>query len=722
MAAHADIEVLWPRKPGLAANPGNLNFDTRQEGVATPAFAHVFTNTTDRLHYAVRGIETQAPTSGNPRTYYGINKTELRDDDGTETVDTTFNDVTQGTVVCDNGSGVKIKVVGFGSSTTPRVAYRTLTTDTTPWTTQASATYAQFWLIEKAGADVYAVTDAGVAILGEYRVSKCPAGNDPTLAASWGNGLEVGTPEWGVVGLAAIGDSICAGKPDGPYYYNDQTKRFENVLPFLVDAPHAVNGKGLRAVPNGVVYPTHDGHLYFFDGVSVKDVSPDKGVQPRDAGYARISAIAANADEVYCVREAWQRTTQLLGLKVMTFIAGTWADVTSTVTDGVLSTGANVGTFGNAADDAILVGSSVPLEAIVVRVTRNVNAAVQSFTTPQYSNGTAGASSPFDTTFTSFTAIRDGSILSTAATSLVNTGFPPSASNAVITWTDINSFDVSTSTAITFPAPISAAFTRYWYRLKRVSATGMTANTTIDELEIVPSRQGLPVTAANDFTHRWRAGGLTEVLVAKITGNSAWQWHSIYHLDMGGGTWSATWTSGRSGQAAGAQNLGSSLLLQGRYKRARIMEGQLRQPSRAMAPVLAQPSTTKPGPILDLAPGGTWLLSGNPDNRLKKKRIKGFWVDGSFVQQGDNIRIHVQMDEVDIKCAADIFGAPWYVPVNESFVGRKMQAWLEFIDAATGDIHSPDITYVAVDYEVIDDAADSSSIEIAQNFATPETT
>lgn len=734
MALSTDFEILFPRKPGLATYAGNLNFDTRTEGKAIPAFGHFLLSTTDRLHYAVSAIETQAPTTSLPRQYCGINETMWRLDNGTETSSAVFSDVIQGMVLCDSGDATNgdsvaanstILLVGFGSSTSQYASYRVVTSADsasggvdTAWFKKTTNTNAQFWLVVKAGPDLYAVTDAGVAVLGEWRISKCPRGSDPTLTASWGNGLAVGGPEWGITGLAPLGDSIAVGKPDGLYYYDDQTKRFRNVLPELVSAPHAVNGKGLTPVPNGVLYPTHDGHLYFFDGVQLQDVSPDKGTMPRDAGYARITAIAPIGDEVYCIRETGQNTTQGLGLQVVTYIAGTETDVTANVTDGNFSTGATLSTFGNAANDRIFIGANQPLEGICVRVTTNVNAASVHFAAPYYSNGTTGSSEPFSTSFTQFSGIRDGSILKTSGVSLVNTSFPPAASNALITWTDINSYDLSTLTQLDLSGGNSS---KYWYALKATaSGTGMTSGTRIDEIEVIPARAGIPITAANDFTHRWRAGMLSEVLVAKIKGISTYEWHSVYHIDTGGGVWAAAWHQGRPGQSSGNQNMGPGLVLWGRYTRAFISESPLRDVSRTIAPVIAAYGTTKPGPLLDLAPGGTYLTSGDDaNNKYALKVIDAFEVMGDFLQQDDVIRIHCQMDEIDIKKTVEMHGSPWRVDVvDDVFICSKLQAWLEYADAAAGDIKAPEIKHVKVYFHI----AETDNLPLAPDTQIPEAT
>lgn len=718
----SDDEILFPRPPGFDAFLGSMNYDTRFAGRANPAFGQTILSTTDQLHYFVDAIETTAPTNFNPRQYAGVNKSILRLDNGTVTSDKTFNDVLQGMVVGDAGgasAGTRRLFAGFGQSTNPRNAYRDLSTDTTPWTVNTDSTAAQWFLIAKAGPDLYAVTDAGVAVLGEYRISKCPAGSDPSLAASWGNGFEVGTPEWAIVGLAAIGDSICVGKPDGLYYFDDQVKRFVNVLKFLEADPNAVNGKGMRAVPNGVLYPTHDGQLWFFDGVQVQNVTPErKSVLPRDVSTQRITAIASSPDGTYLVRETFQNTTQGMGLKFITRIADTYADVTSSVTDGNLSTGADIGSFGNDTDDALFVGSTVPLEGVCFRITRNVNAASVHFAIPQYSNGTAGGTAPFDSSFTSFSGrIWDASILSTASMSCVDTGFPPAASNAVISWSDINSFDLSTSTTISFGGSIGD-LTRYWYRIKATaSGTGMTTSTTIDEVEIIPSRAGIPITAANDFSHRYRAGCVTEVMFGKQIATNDFAWTPLYALHMGPGVWAMAYHSGRIGVT---QNMGQALILWGRFTIAAITEGPTRDPARTIAPVLAGYGTTVPGPLLNLAPGGTYLTAGNDANRYAVKEIDSFTLMGDFIQQDDIWRIYVQMDETDCQLAVEARGAPWKAEVHQSFRGQKMQAWLEFRDAVTGDVHSPDLTMVSVQFHNVATAVDY--VPLAANTAVPELT
>src|SRR3990167_10373663 len=577
-------EVLFPRKPGIGAYAGAINVDTRFPGKAMPAFDQVVIDSTDRLHHPIDFIPTIAPSNSHPRDYYGINKTMLRHDNGAETVDTTFDDVIQSMVLCDSqtaakgtggggGSftaGTRVMLCGFGSSATPRCAIRDMTTDTTPWGTFTTATYAQFWgIVRVSNGDLYAVTDAGVAAVTEWRVSICPFGNDPTLAASWGNGFEVGGPEWAITGMVAYGESVVVGKPDGLYSYSDLTKRFEPLL--KIDAPDAYNGLRMSAVANGVLYPVSDGGLFFTDGVSVQELTPQKKKErPRDVYTGRFTSMRDAGQNIYAAQDVWYNTTQRYGLKVISYIAGVATDETAAVTNGNLTDGMTLTNYGAAAGDRIYIGADVPIEALALRVTTNANAAAAAFS-GRYSNATTGTVLPFTTSFTAFSGIRDGTILKDAGISLRITGFPAAASVAAISATDINTYDLMKSTELQFGGSIGT-LTKYWWALT-ISAT-VTAATRVDEVDIVVGRPGLPLddstgpfTAANDFTNRADAGGLTNILVFDRERTVGGERHPLYSVDMGGFCTAMGWTSSRIGQASGMQNMGKALFLVGRFKR-----------------------------------------------------------------------------------------------------------------------------------------------------------
>src|SRR6185312_6462403 len=85
-------------------------------------------------------IETVNP-SGNPRHYFASAKSVYYYEDGARTTDHTFADVITGMAIVDAGTGVKKLIVGFGftGTETNANAVRSLSTDTTPWTTNANS-------------------------------------------------------------------------------------------------------------------------------------------------------------------------------------------------------------------------------------------------------------------------------------------------------------------------------------------------------------------------------------------------------------------------------------------------------------------------------------------------------------------------------------------------------------------------------------------------------
>ncbi len=727
-------EVLFPRKPGLGSYAGALNCDTRTPGKAIPAFDQVVISSTDRLHHPIDYIDTTAPSNGHPRGYYGIARTMLRLDNGTETVDETFSSVIQSMVICDSSgaesiaAGTRVLLCGFGSAATPKNAVRNLTTDTTPWTSNTGAGDAQFWgIVRVSNGDLYAVTDAGVAALTEWRVSRCPFGNDPTLAASWGNGFEVGGPEWAITGMVPFGESVIVGKPDGLYAYSDLTKRFEPLLD-LRASPDPYNGLRMQAVANGVLYPTADGGLFFTDGVSVQEITPYKRVQrPRDVYTGRITSMRDTGQHVYAVQDCWYNTTQRYGLKVISYIAGVATDETAAVTNGNLTNGMTLTGYGGAANDRIFIGADVPIEAVHFRITTNENTAAAALS-GRYSNATTGTALPFTSSFTAFTSIRDGTILDDAGESLKITGFPASASVAAISASDINTYDLMKSTELQFGGSIGT-LTKYWMALT-ISGT-VTAATRVDEVEIVIGRPGLPLDdaagpfqAANDFTNRADAGGLSNILVFDRERTVGGEWHPLYSVDTGGFVTAMGWHNGRIGQASGAQNLGKSLILVGRFKRVAIHESPTRDPSRTTQPILTQFTATEPGATLPLTVGdGTYLDDGEIENRHHLKQLKEFYVEGNHWEAGSNadvIAIFCQIDENQQRHEVGrISGAPGTVTPSETFTGRKFKFWAALSDTLQTQEKAPELTYVDVEFDYIKE--DGEVIPYPSAAAVPTT-
>lgn len=698
--------------PSRIGAPGSINAYTL-EGGFTPAFQHFlltmpatdYSSATDRLHYFIGALETKAPagTGGQPRQYAAAGRSVFRLDSGTVTDDLvnfqstfdSFNDVVQGMVICDGPAdgaptsttlGTSILLVTFGSGnpnpgSTSQVGcyYRVLSTDSsTPWnaatdTSGASQTHLTAWQIIKAGPDLYAATDAGIAgSLGEYRVSKCPSGLNPLLRTSWGNGIEVGTPEWIITGLAAIGNAPVVGKPDGLYYYDSQTRVYENVLKNFELVPHALNGKVTQSVTNGVVYTTHDGGAYIFDGVSVNEISPHKlwKMLGKDVPSSRITCVADRGDGIAMLPEIGYQTTQNAGLVVNKVTsAGAATSLTANVVDGSLATGGDVSSL--AATSFIDVWATIPFEGVVMHVTRSANTTVAAvFGSVSYSSATD--------TFTAASGFIDGTRITGNATtatsggSLSFVGFPPSASAGIVMATDVNFGSLQQAVTFNYSSGTDISTPMYGMRIA-MSGAAFDASTEIDEIEIIPFRPGLPnevlLTATTNYTPRHRAGLTQPVYLLKRKGTNTFVPSDTYTLDLYGGAWAMAWHAGRPGQASGAQNTGQGLVIWGRYRTAFISEGPTRSPVQDLYPQTVDVSSSKPAP--------TWrfLYDWDAGDRTQLKTINEITIDTLFLEPTDQWEVFFQHDQRDIKKVAYGKGGPVkFRP--PSAPARVVNAWL----------------------------------------------
>ena len=717
---------VFPLTQGaIQAYIGSMNVDTSW-GKAVPSFDHAdMTSSAQKYAWFLNEvIETTAP-SGAPRQYAFANKSCYRFDNGTLTTDTTFNSAPKGAAIVDNGSGTKILVVGFGSATDPRCAIRDLSTDTTPWTLQTTATYVQFSKMVQAGPDIYMISNTGVYVLGEYHITKIPAGSDPTLVASCGGGVPCGHSDWAANDLAPYGNTVLVSKPDGLYYWDDQGKIFRNAMDRLKLMPHSWNGSGMEAGENGVWYPTADGRLFFWDGYDITEQTPWKDAElPRDGRIGRITAVADRGDSVAVVTTPWHvrvdgpRASAACGLKVIKVDGGTATDLTTDVTDGSLATpaAANMNAWGNGGGDYLYFGSDVPPEGYILRVTRNPNTAAQYFATPEYSNGAGG--------WVSFTAIIDSSILEDSGKSLRVTSYPKGESHSILSWTDINGFDLIKKDDVAFGGGVGTITNKYWVRFGDGSTTGMTATTTIDQVELVPARAGVPI-AANDYTHRDRAGGLVHIYIGRRRGGKI-LWHDVYTIDSPEGVTALSWTTGKCGAMT---NGGPALLVWGRDSQHIIGEGITRDPSRTSYPRLTQYTATEPGPLLALRNISlTYSEEGETytaDPR-RKKRINKVLIEGNFIQPADEVRLYVQWDEGRAAWKAaeggsnpivfdegGLRGGPW---MGE---GRELSLWVGIDDSSQNDPAAPEITDIFIDWDYAGEAYDLPT-DLA--FQTPEVT
>jgi len=416
------ITPFFPFENQDIAYPLSMQLDLTQPGKAIPAFdMGELSGSADMLHYVTAAIVTKAP-NGNPRTYFSCNKSVFYEEGGVRTTDQTFADTIQGMAIVDNGSGTPVLLVTFGTSASVNGnAVRSLSTDTTPWTTNTGATKMQAWGLKTAGPNLYANTGAGASgtnlartVLGDNQVSICPPDSDPTLAATWSIGEPVGPPEWGLTGMAAHQGRIVVARPDGFWIRDRQDKEFINKMDRIQEfSAHGANGKGMFAGENCVWYPTHDGRLYRFDGYSMQDETPMRDLElPRDMKLGRVeSGVDLGGHGLVVLSTGSEQldgkhAADGIGLRVFKEDGGVITELTSSVCDGKLTTGGSMASWGAATTDYLVFGSRVKLAALGVRVTRSPNAAVQSFTQPECLNG-AGA-------WTSLGTIKDGSVLGTS--------------------------------------------------------------------------------------------------------------------------------------------------------------------------------------------------------------------------------------------------------------------------------------------------------------------
>lgn len=654
--------TCFPLQPGDGREGvsllGSHNFEVTPDG-ATPAFDHgAISGGGDKLHYWGSPVETKAP-NGNPRQYAFVNDEVWRFEDGALTQDNDFgggsSGVVQGLVLTDDAQTPPNErlIAFFGDSTAYDAAgghyWRDLSTDTTPWTEHAGALALTAFGGMVVGADTFLTTGSagqGRTVIGEHKVSKIPAGSFSGLAASAGPAEPVGNSDWPIIGQASYRGSPAWGKGDGVYYRNSVDKRYDPVRQLSKRLPHGLNSKVMVESENGIIYADNAGRLFEYNGYSEREITPLKDSRkPKDTQRGRIAWAADRGDVLAVGYAAYQGfikgpVASVLGVRVFRRTAGTWTEITTDITDGSMVTpaAANMNAWGGTATDRLLVISPFPLAGIIPRVTRNPNAAVNSFITPRGSGGgaeTAGALT------VNLGSVRDATVLSVATSSLRLTGFPPGASEPVLSWTSISAFADVLSTVITVTG--IGAVTGFGYEWSPTNTTAMTVTTTIDEMDFIPARPGLglrdpsgPFTAANDFSSLWASGVLEEVYFGRRVGTGEYEWSNPYVINTGGGTLVASWTTAATGALT---NGGQGLILYGRHAQYLIAEGVTRDPRRQRYPRLCQWTTTEPGPRLTVNNMAFRHSDGSLADDSIPKRIMGVEIEGRDIPIEDFIQV-----------------------------------------------------------------------------------
>jgi hypothetical protein len=605
---------VFPIRPGdRSSYLGSMNVEITADG-ACPSYDHgAMSGSGDKLHYFVTALEAKGP-AGNPRQYSFANDKAYRFEGGTLTEDEDFADVVQGAVIMDDDQTPPNErlVVFFGTGTTQDGhEWRDLGTDTTPWNGHAGATAVQAWVAERVGSDVYLVTGSagqGRTVLGEHKITKVLAGIYDGTVDNVGPAEPVGHSDWPVISVAGLRDSLVAGKGSGAYYRNNTNLKYEPLRQLQENLASGLDCNAMAASENGVIYATTDGRLWEYDGRVEREITPIRdSLKPKDTQRGRIEFIADRGDVLavgYAVAQPFLigPRAAALGVRVFRRTAGTWAEITTDVTDGSYATpaSANMNAWGGTATDRLLVISPVPLAAIIPRVTRAPNAEDNAFTNPQGSGGgaeTAGALT------VDLGSVIDFTILSAAGRSLVLTGFPPAAAEPLLGWDSLTANQDVEETTITVTG--IGDVVGYGYEFSPANTTAMSTTTTIDEIDVVVGRPGLklndasgPFVAANDYSSHWASGMLTEIYFGRPLGNGQREWSVPYCVwTKGGGILAAAWTTASTGALT---NGGQGLALYGRAVQMIIAEGQTRDPRRTRYPRLCQWMATEPGPRLTI--------------------------------------------------------------------------------------------------------------------------
>lgn len=659
--------VIFPPQPGDPTNfLGTVNVEITPEG-AVPAFDNgEVSGSVNPLHYFVQpGIETK-DSSGNPALYCFASTKGYIYSNGALAVDVTFSDVVQGCMIFGAVSGsivTKRLIAFFGDSVTGSLvggghAWRNLGTASdgagAGWTYHVGSTAVQAFLCRNYGPDAMLVTGSqgqGRTAIGEWNLEKVVQGLYDGTTSNIGAVEPVGSGDWPVIGLSPERLSFIAGTGAGAFKRNTVDKFYEPLRPLQELLPHGLSCKAMAPTENGVAYAQADGRV--FENIDGRDyeITPLKGQgKPKDTQRGRVSFIAHRGDRIAIGYEIAQSylagpRAAALGIRVFKRKDGTWTEITSGITDGSLATpvSANMNAWGTSSGstDKLLVMSPVPLAGIIPRVTRNPNAAVNSFTAPKGS--AAAAAETAGSLSVNLGSVVDNTILKTAATSLVLTGMPPAAAEPLLGWDGVNP-QVGAAATLTITGISGSPFSNmYAYEWSALTSTGMTSSTTIDEMDFVLQRPGYglsdasgPFTQANDFSARHQSGMLTEIYFGEPVGLGQYRWSNPYTVfTRGGGVWMAAWTSAASGTLT---NGGPVLFLGGRFGQWIIAEGETRDPRRTRYPRLCQWTTTEPGPTLAINDPVFRDEKANIVPDTTAKRITGFTIYGEDIQTADQVK------------------------------------------------------------------------------------
>jgi hypothetical protein len=540
-----------------------------------------------------------------------------------------------------------------------------------------------------AGADLYGVTNKGV--YSTYHVSKCPAGNDPLVAASWGTGLPVGSPMYPINSIRSLGNAVVISKPEGIFVLEATPNAYVNRLDCEV-AVHDDNGKGMFTGKGHVFIPMADGSLWMFDGYNLTDIGPKHYcVHHRDNPHLRapITAGCVAGDWVYVATAPWEvGWTQEFGLKVYKYVTATttYTDLTTNTTDGKSSTVGAVGSL--TSGDYIYVGADIPFEAVKFTIgTANTtaNARFNSCAIYETVTVTPGWYNPTCN-------FSEGTW--SAGKGLAKNGYI-----RVLGYTaDFGVHPVMTKTTNGGTLP-----DKYWARFA-VAGT-FSAGTTIAEIVILPSRPAVcsgtfsgdtapHLALANgnfEYTGPDNAGMYPHILAGRM-GPNGWEWWDVFTIQATAPVKAMAYMELDTGQTE--ENAGPRLVMATQHHNHIVMMGRH---DRLSAPVNENyaDGATMGTPIVYPLP--TDLSDSDTDRSTIVKETEQYHVYGEYVNSSDTLTVLQRFDHNKWDKAGTASNAPVVVPAPHS-QGLVLETAIAYEDPNATEIAGPSISGVDVEF------------------------
>ena len=549
-----------------------------------------------------------------------------------------------------------------------------------------------------AGPDVYGVGNrtGDTVAYSTYKITKCPAGNNPLLGTNWGTSLPVGSPVWAINSLRAIGAAPIVGKPEGLYILNEVTNRYENLLNYQEFSAHPDNGKGMFNIKDGVCYPTANGSLFHFDGYRVKDIGPHRySIEHRDNPHTR-ARITAGCDTGAWVLAATapceSNWTQGQGLKIQTLDGSTYADITTNCTDGNYGVGGSVAALGNG--DYIYVGANVPFEAVYFRMGVVNTDAAPYFDRPQYCSNATGP------------VWTDIGPAASYAPDGTRNGGKMLAKSGYITWRNFFTAHTSMKTVAV------NSITRYWVRFPIVSAgNAISAGTFISEAYIIPSRPAISSTAALAYTGPDAAGRFAHILAGRPSG-SEWEWHDLFCVPVHAPIVAMSYFASDCGSAE--KNEGPRLAMITQFDNIVALMPQTSLPGSPVNENYVD-GMTFGTPTVFLAPNE--LSDSDTDRSTIRKEIEHFHVYGDYVDGSDTMTMLSRWDHNAWDTAQAVNTAPVRIKGPEGVAGLVLETALAYEDVDV-ELAGPRITQVHAEFR---DTAIPFDQPVQGDAITPET-